>query len=165
MAARFTREHAEAYRDARGFGATALGLLGELTRNARPMLLILLGATGARPAARLRERREPDARAHAESRSRAGAGTALGAGRRQLVGQLLTESVLLGLGGGIVGLLVARHDARARSATFIGRFTARTSDIAIDGRVLVFTAVVSILTGLAFGALPALVTRPARRRR
>ncbi len=54
-----------------GSGAAALGLLGELTRNARPMLLILLGSHRAGAAARLRERREPDAGAHAESRSRA----------------------------------------------------------------------------------------------
>ncbi len=71
VAAQFTRDHAEAYRDARGFGASALGLLGELTRNARPMLLILLGRHRAGAAARLRERRQPDAGAHAESRPRA----------------------------------------------------------------------------------------------
>jgi len=159
VAARFTREHAEAYRDARGFGASALGLLGELTRNARPMLLILLGATALvlllacanvaslTLARTLNRDRELALR------------TALGAGRRQLVGQLLTESVMLGLGGGIAGLLLAAMTQGALG-TFIGRFTARAADITIDGRVLGFTAVVSILTGLAFGALPALVTRP-----
>ena len=159
MAAQFTREHAEAYRDARGFGASALGLLGELTRNARPMLLILLGATALvlllacanvaslTLARTLNRDRELALR------------TALGAGRRQLVGQLLTESVMLGVGGGIAGLLLAAMTQGALG-TFIGRFTARAADIAIDGRVLGFTAVVSILTGLAFGALPALVTRP-----
>jgi predicted permease len=159
VAAQFTRDHAEVYRDARGFDATALGLLGELTRNARPMLLILLGATALvlllacanvaslTLARTLNRDRELALR------------TALGAGRRQLVGQLLTESILLAIGGGIVGLLLASATQGALGA-FISRFTARPADIGIDGRVLAFTAVVSILTGLAFGALPALVVRP-----
>ena len=159
VATRFTQEHPEAYRDSRGFAATALGLLGELTRNARPLLLILLGTTAlvlllacanvasltlARTLSRDRE---------------LALRTALGASRWQLVGQLLTESVLLGIGGGLVGLVVAATTQSALSS-FVGRFTTRTTDIAIDGPVLVFTAVVSILTGLAFGALPALVARP-----
>jgi predicted permease len=159
VAAQLTHEHAESYRDARGFQAVALGLLGELTRNARPMLLILLGATGLvlllacanvaslTLARTLNRERELALR------------TALGAGRRQLIGQLLTESVLLGLGGGVLGLILAAATQGALG-TFIGRFTSRPADISIDGQVLAFTAIVSILTGLAFGALPALVARP-----
>jgi predicted permease len=159
VAGQFTREHAEAYRDARGFAASALGLLGELTRNARPMLLVLLGVTalvlllacanvaGLTLARTLNRDRELALR------------TALGAARGQLVGQLLTESVMLGIGGGIVGLLLASA-AQGALGAFIGRFTARPADISIDGRVLAFTALVSIVTGLAFGALPALIARP-----
>jgi putative ABC transport system permease protein len=158
VAAQFTREHAEAYRDARGFGASALGLLGELTRNARPMLLILVGATAlvlllaCANVASLTLARTVNRDRELALR------TALGAGRRQLAGQLLTESVLLAVGGGIAGLLLAATTQGALG-TFIGRFTARAAVIAIDGRVLAFTAIVSILTGVAFGALPAFVTR------
>jgi putative ABC transport system permease protein len=156
---RFTREHADAYRDSRGFAATSLGLLSELTRNARPLLIILLGATtlvlllACANVASLTIARTVNRDRELALR------TALGASRRQLVGQLLTESVLLGLGGGLCGLLLAVSTQSALAA-FIGRFTSRTTDIAIDGRVLAFTAVISILTGLAFGALPALLSRP-----
>jgi putative ABC transport system permease protein len=158
-ASRFGRDFPEAYRDTRGFGATTIGLLGELTRGARPMLLMLLGATGLvlllasanvaslTVARTLYRERELALR------------MALGAGRRQLVGQLLTESVILGIVGGLAGLVVARATLGALT-TFVGRFTSRTDAIAIDGQVLLFSAVVSILTGLAFGALPALITRP-----
>jgi putative ABC transport system permease protein len=160
VADRFRREHPESYKDQRGFSATTVGVLGELTRNARPMLLVLLGATALvlllacanvaslTVARTLNRERELSLR------------TALGASRRQLIGQLLTESTLLGVAGGLVGLIVSRASLGALT-TFVGRFTSHTSDIAIDGRVLVFTAVVSILTGVAFGALPALITRPA----
>ncbi len=160
VANRFRREHADTYKDQRGFKAATVGVLGELTRNAKPMLLVLVGATGLvlllacanvaslTVARTLSRDRELSLR------------TALGASRRQLVGQLLTESLLLGVAGGIVGLVVSSASLGALT-TFVGRFTSRTSDIAIDGRVLLFTAVVSVLTGVAFGALPALITRPA----
>ena len=160
VADRFRREHLDTYKDQRGFNAATVGVLGELTRNARPMLLVLLGATGLvlllacanvaslTVARTLNRDRELSLR------------TALGASRRQLVGQLLTESVLLGMAGGVVGLVVLSASLGALT-TFVGRFTSHTSDIAIDGRVLLFTALVSLLTGVAFGALPALITRPA----
>ncbi len=159
VAQRFSRDHPDVYRDNRGFTGTALGLLGELTHNARPLLLILLGTTAlvlllaAANVASLTVARTLNRERELALR------TALGAGRRQLVAQLLTESVLLGAGGGLVGLVVASATVGTLS-TFVGRFTARTADIALDGRVLAFTAVVSILTGLAFGTLPALVARP-----
>ena len=160
VADRFRREHPDSYKDQRGFSAATVGVLGELTRNARPMLLVLLAATGLvlllacanvaslTVARTLNRDRELSLR------------TALGATRRQLIGQLLTESVLLGVAGGLVGLVVSSASLGALT-TFVGRFTSHTRDIAIDGRVLIFTAVISILTGIAFGALPALITRPA----
>jgi putative ABC transport system permease protein len=79
---------------------------------------------------------------------------ALGAKPGRLVRQLLTESVLLGLAGGVLGLLLA-----AWSVSILGRFCPanlpRMNEIGIDWRVLAFTLAVSILTGIVFGLAPA----------
>jgi predicted permease len=83
---------------------------------------------------------------------------ALGAGRAQLVRQLLTESVLLSLAGGAVGMLFA-SSTLSMLTTFIARFTSRTRQIEIDPRVLLFTIGISFLTGIIFGILPALSSR------
>src|SRR5262249_28497250 len=83
---------------------------------------------------------------------------ALGANRGRLVRQLLTESTILSLAGGLFGLLFAAWTTGLLT-TFVGRFTPRTGEIAIDARVLLFTVGVSMLTGLLFGTLPAFTTR------
>jgi putative ABC transport system permease protein len=83
---------------------------------------------------------------------------ALGAGRRRIIRQLLTESLLLALAGGAAGLLIA---ALGRNAIWSLRppFLAQNFvDLTIDRRVLVFTAVVSVVTGIVFGLIPALQT-------
>jgi putative ABC transport system permease protein len=80
---------------------------------------------------------------------------AMGAGRGRLLRQLLTESTLLSLAGGALGLLFARAGL-GLLVDFIARFTVRTHDIQIDGQVLAFTLLISVATGVAFGALPAL---------
>lgn len=80
---------------------------------------------------------------------------ALGAGRRRLVGQVLTESVVLALCGAMLGLLLAvlgtRSIARmdAVSLPLLGR-------VAIDGTALAFTILLAVAAGLAFGIAPAL---------
>ncbi|MEK6322867.1 MAG: ABC transporter permease [Acidobacteriota bacterium] len=85
--------------------------------------------------------------------------SALGASRLRLVRQLLTESVLLAGGGAVVGLLLAylltRALAALRPAESIG-VVARLNDIALDPTVLGFTLLVTLLTALVFGLLPAL---------
>jgi predicted permease len=159
ICSRFTRENASAYRpEQSGFNATALDVRGELTRNARPMLLILMGATGLilliacanvanlTLARLLRRDRELALRA------------AVGAGRGRLVRQLLTESTLLSVAGGMLGVAFAWSTIDLLTL-FVARFTARTGEIAIDPLVLGFTLLVSMFTGILFGTLPALSTR------
>ena len=78
----------------------------------------------------------------------------LGAGRRRLFQQLLTESLLLSVMGGAVGVLVGWGGLRIFLAMAANRFP-RTDEIAIDGTVLLFTLAVSLLTGILFGLGPA----------
>jgi predicted permease len=77
---------------------------------------------------------------------------ALGAGRFRLVRQLLTESLLLAMIGGVAGLLFAHVCVRVL-LTYLPRQT--QLDVAPDARVLAFTLAVSVLTGLLFGLAPA----------
>ena len=81
--------------------------------------------------------------------------SALGAGRGDIVRQLLTESVLLALLSGVIGLLIGYWGVDALKS-LIPAMTPRLNEIAIDGRVLTFTFVVSLLTGLLFGLVPAM---------
>jgi predicted permease len=87
--------------------------------------------------------------------------TALGASRGRLIRQLLTESVLVAAGGGALGLLFAFWglDALVASAP---EGVPRLHEVGIDTRVVAFTAIVSMATGLLFGLAPAVrATRPA----
>jgi predicted permease len=87
---------------------------------------------------------------------------AIGAGRRRIVRQLLTESVVLALAGGLAGVLLSLWGvetlSRLERISGVGdpSFLFRFSALALDGRVLLFALAVSIVTGLLFGMAPAL---------
>jgi len=80
---------------------------------------------------------------------------ALGAGRGRLVRQLVTESVLLGLAGGVLGLLVTRAGIRAIQATSADYFFRQ---LRVSGHALAFTVSLSLLAPILFSLLPALQT-------
>lgn len=81
--------------------------------------------------------------------------TALGAGRTRIVRGLLVESVMLGIFGGLVGVGLAYVGVRVLVATGPSNLP-RLNEIAIDGRTLGFTFILSVLSSLLFGLIPAL---------
>jgi len=144
--------------DTRGGGwrARVVTLRDSMVRDVRLSLLVLLGAVAmvlliacaniaslllARSAARQRE---------------AAIRAALGAPRSRLLRQFLTESVLLSLVGGAAGLLLARWCVHLVPLIQNVRLPNLLLATRVDSTVLLFTAAISVLTGVAFGAAPAL---------
>jgi predicted permease len=82
---------------------------------------------------------------------------ALGASRGRMIRQILTESVLLGLAGGALGLVLAAWGTQAAMKVLPDALP-RTEEIRLDSRVLLFTLAASMLAGILFGLIPALKT-------
>jgi cell division protein FtsX len=89
--------------------------------------------------------------------------SALGAGRWRIARELLLESVTLGLLGGAAGVAVAYGGLRLLTAIGPGELP-RLNEISLDGRSIAFTLVLSVISGLLFGAIPALRYAPSRQR-
>ncbi|HEY4132438.1 MAG TPA: ABC transporter permease, partial [Gemmatimonadaceae bacterium] len=135
--------------------ATAIPLEEVVVGNARVTLLTMLGAVGfvlliaCANVANLLLVRASNRESEMALR------TALGAGRTRIIRQLITESMLLALGGAMLGVAVAMWSVDL-VATMSPRGLPRVSDIAVDGRVLAFTLGLTVLTGLVFGMVPAI---------
>ena len=141
--------------DDKGWGAVVVPLHADLVSDVRPALLLLMGAVAfvlliaCVNVANL-------ALAKTFSRQKEIAiRTALGASSARVLRQILTESVTLALAGGAIGLSCARVGVRLIMA-FLASNLPKQVEVHLDPLVLAFTALISVLTGIAAGLLPAM---------
>ncbi len=150
--AQIGREHSA---NGTGWSVLVVPLYSEVVGNTRRMLLVLLGAVGivlliaCANAANLLL-----ARASARQREIA-VRLALGAPRLRIIRQLITESLIIALTGGVLGLALAFGGVRALVSLLPSDFP-RAHDIHVSLPVLAFTLGISVLTGILFGLAPAL---------
>ena len=150
-----------AYPDAdKGAGISLVPLKKDIVGDVQPFLWVLLGAVGfVLLIACVNVANLQLARATTRAREFA-IRAALGASQARVIRQLLTESVLLGLAGGALGLCVAAWGTQA-ALKVLPETLPRAQDVGMDGRVLVFTLVASLVAGVLFGLAPALkISRP-----
>ncbi len=152
---RINAEIVRAFPDQKGYGVNVEDYRERIVGRIKPVLLALVAAVGfvlliaCTNVANL-------LLARASTREREVAlRAALGAGHGRIIRQLLTESLLLGLLGGIAGLALGWIGVNAFIAAAPGDVP-RLTDIAVDSRVLAFTTCVALFTAVVFGLVPAL---------
>jgi putative ABC transport system permease protein len=152
IAARLSEKYPDTNTD---WGTSVRSMHEDMVGDVRPALLILMGAVGcvlliacSNVASLLLARATTR---HKEMAIRA----ALGASRFRVIRQLLTESVVLAVVGGALGMLIALWGTDALVAAS-GDELPRAAQIGLDPRVLGFTMLVSVLTGMLFGLVPAI---------
>jgi predicted permease len=154
VASQMVNANPDVYPPQRGYAMSAVPLRDDLTHTARTTFFVLLGGAGfvlliacanvanLMLARLLRLEREIAVRA------------ALGASRGRLLRQLLTESILVSLTGGLLGLALAPL-ALTVLVKFAARYTTRATEVQIDSPVMLFTLLIAVGTGIVFGLAPA----------